>query len=223
MNKIILLIGAPGAGKGTQARLLQEELNLPQISTGDIFRALSKAETPLAQKLKSILASGQLVSDELVVQLVQDRTLQDDCKNGYVLDGFPRTIAQAGKLEDLAQAQGKKLQAILIDVPLELLEKRLTGRSTCPICGEIYNNYFKLPKVAGFCDLHPDANLVQRDDDKEDRVRDRLQVYNRETAPLIEYYEKTNRLSRVDGIVDPEIVYQNVENIVLSTSGNSTI
>ncbi|MEP6924303.1 MAG: adenylate kinase [Pyrinomonadaceae bacterium] len=216
MNKIILLIGAPGAGKGTQARLLQERQGLPQISTGDIFRALSKADTPLARQLKSILASGQLVSDELVIQLVEDRTIQEDCKKGYILDGFPRTTTQAEELEKLASAQNKTLQAILIDVPLDLLEKRLTGRSTCPVCGEIYNDYFKPPKIAGFCDLHPDAHLVKRDDDKVERVRARLQVYQRETSPLIEYYEKSGRLKRVDGTKEAEIVYQELEKLILS-------
>lgn len=216
MNKIILLIGAPGAGKGTQARLLQERHKLPQISTGDIFRALSKADTPLARQLKSILASGQLVSDELVVQLVEERTFQDDCKNGYILDGFPRTTTQAEKLEELSKGQNKTLQAILIDVPLDLLEKRLTGRSTCPVCGEIYNDYFKSPKVPGFCDLHPEVSLTKRDDDKEDKVRARLQVYERETAPLIEYYEENGRLDKVDGTEDTEIVYQNLERTLLS-------
>lgn len=216
MNKIILLIGAPGAGKGTQARLLQEHHGLPQISTGDIFRALSKSDTPLARQLKQILESGQLVSDELVIQLVEDRTLQDDCKNGYILDGFPRTTAQAEKLEELSKAQNKILQAILIDVPFDLLEKRLTGRSTCPVCGEIYNDYFKPPKVAGYCDNHSNTCLTKRDDDKEERVRARLQVYERETAPLIKYYESSNRLNKADGTQDTEIVYQNLEKLVLS-------
>jgi adenylate kinase len=148
--------------------------------------------------------------------LVEDRTLQDDCKNGYILDGFPRTIAQAEKLEVLSKAQNKTLEAILIDVPLDLLEKRLTGRSTCPICGEIYNKYFKPAEVAGFCDLHPDIVLVQRDDDKEDKVRARLKVYELETSPLIEYYENSNRLERVDGTNDTEIVYRQLEELVMS-------
>lgn len=214
MKKIILLIGAPGAGKGTQARLLQERRGLPQISTGDIFRALSKSDTPLARQLRSILESGQLVSDELVIQLVEDRTLQDDCKNGYILDGFPRTTAQAERLEELSKTQNKVLQAILIDVPLDLLEKRLTGRSTCPVCGEIYNDYFKPPKVTGFCDIDPEAQLTKRDDDKVERVRARLQVYQRETAPLIEYYEQSNRLNKIDGTQETQIVYENLEEIV---------
>lgn len=214
MNKIILLIGAPGAGKGTQARLLQERNGLPQISTGDIFRAMSKADTPLARQLQAILASGQLVSDELVVQLVENRTAQDDCRNGYILDGFPRTIEQAKQLEDLAVSQNKSLQAILIDVDFDLLEKRLTGRRTCPVCGEIYNVYFKAPKTEGVCDLHPEAKLAQRDDDTTEKVRARLEVYSRETAPLIEYYENSARLQRVDGEQDTEIVYENIKPLI---------
>lgn len=213
MNKIILLIGAPGAGKGTQARLLQERLGLPQISTGDIFRAMSKADTPLARQLKAILASGQLVSDELVVQLVEDRTSQDDCRDGYILDGFPRTTEQARKLEDLAVAQNKSLQAILIDIDFDLLEKRLTGRRTCPVCGEIYNIYFKPPKTEGVCDLHPEAKLTQRDDDTEEKVRVRLQTFERETAPLIKYYEDSGRLHRIDGAQDTETVYADLEKL----------
>lgn len=214
MNKIVLLIGAPGAGKGTQARLLQENRGLPQISTGDIFRALSKAETPLAKKLQAILASGQLVSDELVVQLVEDRTAQDDCLHGYILDGFPRTLEQARKLEDLAVTQNKSLQAILIDIQSDLLQKRLTGRQTCPVCGEIYNVYFKPPQTEGVCDLHPKAKLTQRDDDKEEKVRARLEVYERETAPLIEYYENTGRLQRIDGTQEAEAVYKDLDSLV---------
>ena len=216
MNKIILLIGAPGAGKGTQARLLQERHNLPQISTGDIFRALSKADTPLARQLREILASGQLGSDEVLIQLVEDRTSQDDCQNGYILDGFPRTTGQAQRLEDLAIAQNKSLQAILVEVPFDILEKRLTGRRTCPVCGEIYNIYFKPPNIEGVCNQHPEAQLTQRSDDNEEKVRARLAVYERETAPLIEYYEKSGRLQRVDGMQEAEEVYADLERLVLT-------
>lgn len=216
MNKIILLIGAPGAGKGTQARLLQERHNLPQISTGDIFRALSKSDTPLARQIKDVLTSGQLVSDELVVRVVEERTAQDDCANGYILDGFPRTTGQAEKLEELAKSQNKTLQAILVDVPLEVLEKRLTGRRTCPDCGEIYNIYFKPPQNDNQCDLPPFSQLKQRDDDIEDKVRARLEVYQRETQPLIDYYEKTGRLQRVDGLRDTEVVFSDLEKLIIA-------
>src|ERR1700752_1583142 len=134
MAKIIVLMGAPGAGKGTQARMLQERLNLPQISTGDIFRALKTAQTPLAQEVREIMERGQLVPDELTIRLVKERTAQDDCQHGYILDGFPRTPAQAKSLEELAIEQGNVIVAIVIEVPLELLEKRMTGRRSCPIC-----------------------------------------------------------------------------------------
>jgi len=135
MSKIIVLMGAPGAGKGTQARLLQVRLKLPQISTGDIFRALKTAHTPLAEEVRQVMAAGQLVSDDLTIRLVRERTAKDDCKNGYILDGFPRTPAQAAILEKLASEQGKQIIAILIDMPRDLLAKRMIGRRNCPVCG----------------------------------------------------------------------------------------
>src|SRR4051812_12667491 len=134
MSKIIVLMGAPGAGKGTQARLLQERLNLPQISTGDIFRALAQTQSPLAEKVRAIQQAGRLIPDDVVIGAVEERTSQADCEPGYVLDGFPRTAAQAEMLEGLAARQGKGLSPILIDMPFEMLEKRMTGRRSCPIC-----------------------------------------------------------------------------------------
>ncbi len=214
MSKIIVLMGAPGAGKGTQARLLQERLGLPQISTGDIFRALSKANTPLADEVRAIQQAGRLIPDEVVIRVVEDRTAQDDCRNGYVLDGYPRTAAQAKMLEELATRQHKRLSSILIDVPFELLEKRMTGRRSCPVCGEIYNIYFKPPQIDGRCDLHPDAELTRRADDTNEKVRVRLETYSRETAPLLEFYERTDRLHRVDGTQSPEQIYADIERIV---------
>jgi adenylate kinase len=214
MSKIIVLMGAPGAGKGTQARLLQERLGLPQISTGDIFRALSKANTPLADEVRAIQQAGRLIPDEVVIRVVEDRTAQDDCRNGYVLDGYPRTAAQAEMLEELAVRQAKRLSAILIEVPLELLEKRMTGRRSCPVCGEIYNLYFKPPQIDNHCDFHPDAELIRRADDTAEKVRVRLETYNRETAPLLEFYERTERLHRVDGTQGPEAIYADIERIV---------
>jgi adenylate kinase len=216
MSKIIVLMGAPGAGKGTQARLLQERRGLPQISTGDMFRAMKQAETPLAEKLRGILASGALVPDELTIQLVEERTAQPDCRDGYVLDGFPRTTAQAEMLERLAAAQGKELLAVLVDVPFDILEKRVTGRRKCPVCGEIYNVYFKPPKVDNVCDLHPDVQLERRADDNAETIKARLSVYERETRPLLDYYERTNRLRRVDGARDTEAIYAEIEKIVIS-------
>jgi adenylate kinase len=214
MSKIIVLMGAPGAGKGTQARLLQERLRLPQISTGDMFRALAKTRTPLAEEVRAIQQAGRLIPDELVVRVVEDRTAQEDCRDGYILDGFPRTVAQAEMLEDLAAQQNKKLSSILIDVPLEHLEKRATGRRSCPICGEIYNLYFKPARVDNKCDRHPEAQLIHRADDTSEKVRVRLDTYNRETEPVLDYYQRTGRLHRVDGTSAPQEIYRDVERIV---------
>ena len=214
MSKIIVLMGAPGAGKGTQARLLQERLHLPQISTGDMFRALAQTQSPLAEEVRVIQQSGNLIPDELVIRVVEDRTAKDDCQNGYILDGFPRTAAQAEMLEQLAVRQQKKLSTILIDTDIELLEKRMTGRRSCPICGEIYNIYFKPPRNDNRCDLHPEAELIHRADDTSERVRVRLETYNRETEPLIDYYQRTGRLRRVRGTESPEDIYREIERIV---------
>jgi adenylate kinase len=214
MSTIIVLMGAPGAGKGTQARLLQERMNLPQISTGDIFRALSQADTPLANEVRAIQQSGRLIPDEVVIRVVAERTCQNDCRNGYILDGFPRTAAQAEMLEQLAARQGNAIKAILIDVPAELLMKRLTGRRICPICGEIYNIFLKPPKFDNRCDLHPEAELEHRADDAPDKIRVRLETYGKETAPLFEYYKRTSRLNRIDGTKEVEEIYREIERVL---------
>lgn len=204
MAKIIVLMGAPGAGKGTQARLLQERLKLPQISTGDMLRAVA------AEDIHTTQASGLLISDDVVIEMVRKRTSSDDCKNGYVLDGFPRTTAQAEMLEGLATQQGKSIEAIFVDVPYEVLEKRLTGRRTCPICGEIYNVYFKPPRFDNRCDIHRDQELTFRADDAQEKIRVRLETYQKQTAPLLDYYERTGRLYRVDGARSPEEIYSDI-------------
>jgi len=214
MSKIIVLMGAPGAGKGTQARLLQERLHLPQISTGDILRARAQQNDELAKEIQEVQAAGKLASDDLVGRVVRERTSQPDCQNGYVLDGFPRTIAQAEMLEDLAATRNERLHAIFVDVPFGILETRITGRRSCPICGEIYNIYFKPPRLNNSCDQHPDARLVQRVDDTPEKVRVRLETYNRETQPLLDYYQRTGRLHRVDGTRSPGEVYREVERIL---------
>jgi adenylate kinase len=210
MSKIIVLMGAPGAGKGTQARLLQERLGLPQISTGDMLRALE------VEDIHSTQTSGKLISDEVVIGLVKKRTQQDDCEQGYVLDGFPRTPTQAEMLEKLAAAQGNNLLAILVDVPTETLEKRLAGRRNCPVCNEIYNVYFKPPKSDNVCDRHPNTQLAQRSDDRPERVKVRLQTYDNQTRPLLDYYKESGRLRTVDGTREPEAIYKDIEAIVNS-------
>jgi adenylate kinase len=214
MSKIIVLMGAPGAGKGTQARLLQERLKLPQISTGDIFRALKTAHTPLAEEVRQVMDAGQLVSDDLTIRLVRERTARDDCKNGYILDGFPRTPAQAAILEKLAIEQGKQIIAILIDMPRDLLAKRMIGRRNCPVCGEIYNIYFKPAKNDNYCDLHPDTQLVHRADDNPETVQARLATYYEQTLPLLEYYRASNLLHTVDGTREPEVIYRDIERLI---------
>jgi adenylate kinase len=214
MSKIIVLMGAPGAGKGTQARLLQERLHLPQISTGDIFRSLKSAQTPLAQEVREIMERGQLVPDELTIQLVKERTSKDDAQEGYILDGFPRTPAQAESLEKLAAEQGKDILAIQIDVPCDRLEKRMTGRRNCPVCNEIYNIYFKPPRHDNVCDFHPEAQLVHRGDDNLETVRKRLATYEQQTRPLLDYYASKNLLRVVDGNRKRESIYQDIAAVV---------
>jgi adenylate kinase len=216
MPKIIVLMGAPGAGKGTQARLLQERLNLPQISTGDMFRALKEAQTPLADEVRVLMAAGQLVPDDVTIRVVRERTAQDDCRNGYILDGFPRTPAQAAMLETLALEQGNKIQAIEIRVPSEMLAKRMTGRRNCPVCGEIYNVYFRPPRFDNVCDLHPEAQLVHRADDTPGTVEARLATYEEQTRPLLDYYQAANVLYVVDGTRKPEDIYRDIEQVVKS-------
>ena len=214
MEKIIVLIGAPGAGKGTQARLLQERLGIPQISTGDMFREMKSQDTPLAREVQEIMASGKLISDDLTYKIVRDRTSRPDAAGSYVLDGYPRTLVQAEQLEELAAEQNKAIRAILVDVPQDELMKRLTGRRTCPECGEIYNVFSKPPVKEGFCDAHPDTALTQRSDDVEDKVRVRLDTYDSQTKPLIDHYESTGRVSRVTGVGDVEQIFDALKKAV---------
>ena len=214
MSKIIVLMGAPGAGKGTQARLLQDRLKLPQISTGDIFRALKDSHSLLAQEVREIMKKGQLVPDELTIGLVRERTSRDDCRNGYILDGFPRTPAQAVDLKSLAEEQHNEIVAVLIDTPYELLERRMTGRRNCPVCCEIYNIYFKPPKHDNVCDFHPEAQLTHRADDNAETVHARLATFEEQTRPLIDYYRSAGLLRMVDGTGDAEGIYRKIESIV---------
>jgi adenylate kinase len=207
MAKIIVLMGAPGAGKGTQARLIQERLGLPQISTGDMLRAMA------AEDIHTTQASGLLVSDDFVINMVRERTAADDCRNGYVLDGFPRTTVQAEMLEALAVEQGNTLTAILIDVPASVLEQRLTGRRTCPVCRETYNIYFKPARIDEICD-RDGSKLEQRADDDLDKVQVRLQTYATQTAPVLEYYKRTGRLQIANGGQDTEAIYLALQGVI---------
>jgi adenylate kinase len=210
MNKIIVLIGAPGAGKGTQARLMQERMGIPQISTGDMFREMKTLDTPLARQVQEIMASGKLVPDETTFEVVKERTSRADCANGYILDGYPRTAVQAEQLEGLAGEQGMEVVAIEVDVPRGELMQRLTGRRSCPVCGEIYNVYSKPPKQENVCDLHPESELAHRADDREESVAVRLETYDELTKPLIEHYQEKGIHKRVSGVGSVEDIYAGI-------------
>jgi len=207
MSKIIVIIGAPGAGKGTQSRLLSEKYEYPQISTGDILRDMARADTPLGRKIKETMAAGRLVSDEILAEVIRTRTSQPDCSDGYILDGYPRTLDQARLLEELALNQGKEIRLARIVVSEEALFKRLTGRRACPKCGEIYNIYFRPPKVDEVCDLDG-APLVQRNDDHPESVNKRFEEYKQSTAPLIDYYRQSGRLIELNGELPVNEVFE---------------
>lgn len=205
--KIIVLLGAPGVGKGTQARRLAEKTGFPQISTGDILREMARADTALGQQIRETQAAGRLVSDEVLAEVIRTRTAQPDCRNGYILDGFPRTLNQAKMLEVLASEQGREIQVVKLNVQLSSLMKRLTGRRTCPQCGEIYNIHFQPPHQAGVCD-RDGTPLVQRSDDREETVLTRVTTYENATKPLTEYYEQSRRLIKVNAEREVEEVFQ---------------
>lgn len=206
----IVLLGAPGAGKGTQAKKLIEKYGMPQISTGDLLRAAVGAGTALGKEAKSYMDKGELVPDRVVLGMVEERLKQDDCKKGYILDGFPRNTAQAEALDKMLDALGMSLSAALsVDVPFEDLMKRLTGRRTCKACGQMYNIYFKPPAKEGACDKCS-GELFQRDDDKEATIKKRLEVYNAQTAPLIDYYGKKGIVKSVTGTGNIDDIFKKV-------------
>ena len=210
----IIMLGAPGAGKGTQAKMIAEKFNIPHISTGDIFRANIKNGTELGKKAKEYMDKGQLVPDELTVEILLDRVAADDCKNGYVLDGFPRTIPQADVLDKELTKLGDKVDfAINVDVPDENIVRRMSGRRACLKCGATYHIEHILPKQEGICDKCG-SELVQRDDDKPETVQNRLSVYHEQTQPLIDYYNKKNILKTVDGTKDMQEVFSDIVNIL---------
>jgi adenylate kinase len=203
----LILLGAPGSGKGTQAKFLVRKYSIPQISTGDILREEVKSGTVLGLKAKEYMDKGQLVPDEVVVGMVEERVKRGDCTAGFILDGFPRTVAQADALEGTLQQMKKALsRVILVNVDEDELVKRLTGRRVCEKCGAGYHVIFDSPKQEGVCDKCQ-GKLYQRDDDKESTIRNRLKVYNNQTAPLIEYYQKKQLLSVVDGMGSIEEIF----------------
>lgn len=210
----LIMLGAPGAGKGTQAKKIAEKYNIPHISTGDIFRANIKNGTELGQKAKTYMDQGLLVPDELVVDLVMDRFAQPDCENGYVLDGFPRTIPQAEALDAALEKAGAKIDyAINVEVPDENIINRMSGRRACVACGATYHLVHIPPKKEGVCD-NCGKELILRDDDKPETVKKRLDVYHEQTQPLIDYYTKKGALVEVDGTVDMEEVFNAIVKIL---------
>jgi adenylate kinase len=210
----LVFMGAPGSGKGTQARRLMEAYASPQISTGDLLRAAVAAGSPLGKKAKAAMDAGQLVADEIVVGMIRERLHQKDTGFGFILDGFPRSIAQAEALDGMLTAEGKPLhKAILLDVKQDNLIKRLTGRRTCKVCGHLYNVYFSPPKSAGVCDFDG-GELVHRADDNEETITQRLKVYQDQTAPLVEYYRKQNKFVAIDGEGTPDEIFKRIENVL---------
>jgi len=206
----IVLLGPPGAGKGTQAKLIVQKYNIPHISTGDIFRKNIKEMTPLGIKAKEYIDKGQLVPDELTVEIVKDRIKEEDCKNGFLLDGFPRTVAQADALNEVLSTLGTKLDHVInINVDENNLIIRLTGRRVCPKCGASFHVAFNPPKVEGICD-YCGAEVVQRADDSEETVKNRLSVYYKQTQPLIEYYTRNGLIRNINGEQDINEVFNEI-------------
>lgn len=212
----ILLLGGPGSGKGTQAKKLTDKYRIPQISTGDIFRAAVKEGTPMGLKAKEYMDKGELVPDEVVVGVVKERLAKPDLDKGFMLDGFPRTLGQAQALDKIMVEISKMIDhAILVDVPDEELMKRLTGRRTCrnSACGKMYHVMFNRPKKEGICDACG-SELYQRDDDSEATIRERLNVYAEQTAPLIDYYDKKGLLRRVEGVGPIEGIFSSIVRVL---------
>ena len=206
----IVMLGAPGAGKGTQAIKIADKYDIPHISTGDIFRANIKGGTELGQKAKSYIDKGELVPDEVTIGMLLDRIAQDDCKNGYVLDGFPRTIPQAESLTEALKSQGDQIDfALNIDVSDEAIIERMSGRRACPKCGATYHIVYAAPKTENICDKCG-TELIIRSDDKPETVKDRLNVYHQQTEPLIAYYKTAGVLREVDGTQELPKVFEDV-------------
>ena len=209
-----ILLGPPGAGKGTQAERMIEKNNIPHISTGDIFRENIKNGTELGKKAQEYMNKGELVPDDLVCEIATDRLKKDDCKNGFLLDGFPRTVYQAEKLDEFLAANGQKLDTVIdLEVGDEELMKRITGRRVCKECGATYHVVNFPPQVPGKCDKCGGV-LIQRADDNEETARNRISVYNKETKPLVDYYEKAGNIAHINGEISPEKTFEDIVKVL---------
>ena len=212
----IVLLGAPGSGKGTQAKRLEADQNIPQISTGDMLRAAVAAGSRFGEQAKDIMEAGQLVSDDIMLGIISERLTEPDAAEGFILDGFPRTETQAQDLEDLLDQLGKPLDAaVLMDVDFDILLKRLTGRRTCSLTGKLLNIYFSSQEELDAC-TDAGGELIQRDDDNEETIKSRLDVYRQQTEPLIEYYRSRGRLKTVDADGSKDDVYERLRAVIAS-------
>jgi adenylate kinase len=211
----LILLGPPGAGKGTQAKILEEHMGFKQLSTGDMLRAAKAAGTEIGLKAKAVMDRGDLVSDDIVIGIVSERLDQPDVKKGVVFDGFPRTPAQAEALDKLLASKGQKLNAVIeMKVDDEALVRRIVGRYSCSKCGQGYHDEFATPKQAGICDVCGSTEFTRRADDNEKTVRDRLQIYNTQTAPLVAYYREQGNLHVIDGMADIAVVTREVSAVL---------
>ena len=211
---ILILLGAPGVGKGTQAEFISREFGIPQISTGDILRKEVKEGSELGKQAKKYMDSGALVPDDVIVGMMEKRIKADDCKNGFILDGFPRTTDQAEALDKMLEKNSLTLdKVILIDVPKNEIVERLTGRRVCSKCGAVYHIKNNPPKTEGVCDKCG-GELIQRDDDTKEVVENRLKVYEESTMPLIDYYKKVDKLAKINGLGSIEEIFENIKAVL---------
>jgi len=208
---IVILMGPPGAGKGTQAKFLEEKFDIVQLSTGDMLRAKARQNDPLAAKIKQIMESGAYMPDDIMIEMIADRITQPDCKNGFILDGFPRTVPQAEALDKMLSDKSLKLDAVIeLKVDEEALVERISGRCSCAKCGATYHKKFNPPKVEGVCDLCGSTEIICRTDDNEETIRTRLKTYRDNTAPILPYYAAKGLLKQVDGMAPVDRVTQEI-------------
>jgi adenylate kinase len=218
MSSIIVLMGPQGAGKGTQAKMVSERFSLPIVATGDILREIARTDTKLGRHVREVQDAGHLVSDEILAEIVRQRISQDDCRNGWIFDGFPRTLPQAKLLEELALECGLSITLISIDVPRDLIVKRLAGRRNCVAQGHIYNIHFQPSRQEGVCDIDGSALLV-RDDDNPDAIAKRLADYDKMTSPLLDYFGQSGRAHKVDGTGTPQEVFERIISVIEEGKG----